>query len=552
MPEDTTTDQVATSEPAPNGAGAAEPAPEPPAAPVPDHSIAGRLKSLEENKAHARQPGSERSVQSHRAKGKMLARERIDYLLDEGSFQELDLLVRHRSHGMGLERSRPFTDGVITGFGTIDGRRVCVFSQDFTVYGGALGEAHAEKIHKLMDLAVSTGVPLVGLNDGGGARIQEGVVALHSYGGIFYRNVLASGVVPQISVILGPCAGGAVYSPAMTDFIFMVHETSHMFITGPDVVKTVTGEEVTLEQLGGAMSHATRSGVATFVAADEKSCLDDVRYLLSYLPANNLETPPSTERPDDAEAQVPELREIVPPNSNQPYDMRKVIGLVVDDGEYLEYFPHWAMSLTCGFARVGGRAVGIVGNQPAVLAGVLDIDSSEKGARFVRTCDAFNIPLITFVDVPGFMPGTDQEYGGIIRHGAKLLYAYCEATVPRIQIITRKAYGGAYVVMDSKSIGTDFAFAWPSAELAVMGPQGAVEIVYRRELADSADPVARRAELVEEYTERYANPYVAAERGYVDDVIDPADTRRTIVRSLDLLASKREELPRRKHGNVPL
>ncbi|MGH9297638.1 MAG: acyl-CoA carboxylase subunit beta [Acidimicrobiales bacterium] len=517
-----------------------------------DHSMAARLKTLSQRKGEALSPGTERSVKSQRAKGKMLARERIEYLLDEDSFQEIDQLVRHRHTGMGLERSRPYTDGVITGFGMIDGRRVCVFSQDFTVFGGALGEAHAEKIQKLMELAIDVGVPLIGLGDSGGARIQEGVVSLHGYGGIFYRNVLASGVVPQISVILGPCAGGAVYSPAMTDFIFMVHESSHMFITGPDVVKTVTGEEVTLEQLGGAMSHATRSGVATFVAADEKSCLDEVRYLMSFLPSNNLELPPMGDRPEDADAQVPELRDIVPPSPNQPYDMRKVITAVVDEGDYFEYFPHWAGSLTCGFARIAGRVVGIVGNQPAVLAGVLDIDSSEKGARFVRTCDAFNVPLITFVDVPGFMPGTDQEYGGIIRHGAKLLYAYCESTVPRIQVITRKAYGGAYVVMDSKSIGTDFAFAWPSAELAVMGPQGAVEIVYRRELADSGDPAARRSELVEEYTERYANPYVAAERGYVDDVIDPADTRRVIVRSLDLLASKREELPRRKHGNMPL
>ncbi len=517
-----------------------------------DHSMAARLRTLEERKEQARNPGTDRAVQSQRAKGKMLARERIEYLLDEGSFQEIDLLVRHRFTGMGLERSRPWTDGVITGFGTIDGRRVCVFSQDFTVFGGALGEAHAEKIQKLLELAVDVGVPVIGLGDSGGARIQEGVVSLHGYGGIFFRNVLASGVVPQISVILGPCAGGAVYSPAMTDFIFMVHETSHMFITGPDVVKTVTGESVSLEQLGGAMSHATRSGVATFVAADEQACLDDVRYLLSFLPSNNLEVPPMAERPLDAEDEVPELRDVVPPSPNQPYDMRKVISLVVDDGEYFEYFPHWAGSITCGFARIAGRVVGIVGNQPAVLAGVLDIDSSEKAARFVRTCDAFNIPLVTFVDVPGFMPGTDQEYGGIIRHGAKLLYAYCEATVPRVQVITRKAYGGAYVVMDSKSIGTDFAFAWPSAELAVMGPQGAVEIVYRRELADSPDAVARRSELVEEYTERYANPYVAAERGFVDDVIDPADTRKVLTRSLELLASKREELPRRKHGNIPL
>jgi acetyl-CoA carboxylase carboxyltransferase component len=516
------------------------------------HDMAPRLKALEDRQAEARNAGTARAVQAHQAKGKMTARERLEYLLDEGSFQELDLLVRHRSHGMGLEKTRPYTDGVITGFGNIDGRRVCVFSQDFTVFGGALGEAHAEKIHKVMDLAQSTGVPVVGLNDSGGARIQEGVVALHSYGGIFYRNVMASGVIPQISVILGPCAGGAVYSPAMTDFIFMVHETSHMFITGPDVVKTVTGEEVTLEQLGGAMSHATRSGVATFVAPDEKACLDDVRYLLSFLPANNMEEPPAVEPTDDAERLVPELRDIVPASPNQPYDMKKLINSVVDDGEYLEYFPHWAMSLTCGFARIGGKVVGIVGNQPAVLAGVLDIDSSEKGARFVRTCDAFNIPLVTFVDVPGFMPGTDQEYGGIIRHGAKLLYAYCEATVPRVQVITRKAYGGAYVVMDSKSIGTDLAYAWPSAELAVMGPQGAVEIVYRRELAESPDPATRRAELVEDYTERYANPYVAAERGIVDDVIDPAETRRVLARSLAMLASKREDLPKRKHGNVPL
>jgi acetyl-CoA carboxylase carboxyltransferase component len=511
-----------------------------------------KLSELAQRQDEAQNAGSARSVRSHRAKGKMTARERIDYLLDEGTFHELDMLVRHRAHGMGLERTRPYTDGVITGFGTIDRRRVCVFSQDFAVFGGALGEAHAEKIHKVMDLAVATGVPVIGLNDSGGARIQEGVVSLHSYGGIFRRNVLASGVVPQISVILGPCAGGAVYSPAMTDFIFMVHETSHMFITGPDVVKTVTGEEVTLEQLGGATSHATRSGVATFVASDEKSCLDDVRYLLSFLPSNNLEEPPASESADDPARLVEELRDIVPSSPNQPYDMKKVIAAVVDDGEYLEYFPRWAMSLTCGFARIGGMVVGVVGNQPAVLAGVLDISSSEKGARFVRTCDAFNIPLVTFVDVPGFMPGTDQEYGGIIRHGAKLLYAYCEATVPRIQVITRKAYGGAYVVMDSKSIGTDLAFAWPSAELAVMGPQGAVEIVYRRELADSGDPSTRRAELVEEYVERYANPYVAAERGYVDAVIDPAETRRALRQGLEMLASKREDLPKRKHGNVPL
>jgi acetyl-CoA carboxylase carboxyltransferase component len=516
-----------------------------------DHSMAERLDQLASRREQALHAGSERAVERQHARGKMTARERIDYLLDEGSFQELDMLARSRMPGLSDEQ-RPYTDGVVTGFGTVDGRRVCVFSQDPTVNGGSLGEVFGEKVHKVMDLAASIGVPMVGINDGGGARVQEGVVGLHFYGGIFRRNVASSGVVPQISVVLGSCAGGAVYSPAITDFVFMVQGTSHMFITGPDVVKTVTGEDVTLEELGGAMSHATKSGVATFVAPDEKACLDDVRYLLSYLPSNNLEEPPPTVSGDDPDRGTPELVDLMPPSPNQPYDMKKVIAAVVDDGDYLEVHAHWAMSITCGFARLDGRVVGIVGNQPAVLAGVLDIDSSEKAARFVRTCDAFNIPLVTFVDVPGFMPGTDQEYGGIIRHGAKLLYAYCEATVPRIQVITRKAYGGAYVVMNSKSIGADLAYAWPSAELAVMGPQGAVEIVYRRDLAEASDPVARRAELVEEYTERYATPYIAAERGYVDDVISPADTRRVLVRSLAMLASKREELPRRKHGNVPL
>ena len=511
-----------------------------------------RLAALKSRKEEALHAGSAHAVERQHAKGKMTARERIEHLLDEGSFCELDMLARHRAHGMGLEHKRPYTDGVITGHGTVEGRRVCVFSQDFTVFGGALGEVFAEKIHKIMDLAASIGVPMIGLNDGAGARIQEGVVSLHSYGGIFHRNVEASGVIPQISVVMGPCAGGAVYSPAMTDFVFMVNGSSHMFITGPEVVKTVTGEDVTLEELGGAMTHATKSGVATFVAPDERTCLEEVRYLLSFLPSNNLEEPPSVVTDDDPDRGAPELVDLMPSSPNQPYDMKQVITSVVDEGEYLEVHPHWAMNITCGFARMEGRVVGLVGNQPAVLAGVLDIDSAEKAARFVRTCDAFNIPLITFVDVPGFMPGTDQEHGGIIRHGAKLLYAYCEATVPRIQVITRKAYGGAYVVMNSKSIGADLAFAWPSAELAVMGPQGAVEIVYRRELAEAADPVARRAELVEKYTERYANPYVAAERGYVDDVIDPSQTRRVLVRSLRLLASKREELPRRKHGNVPL
>ncbi|MEY3588609.1 MAG: hypothetical protein RJA47_1205 [Actinomycetota bacterium] len=510
-----------------------------------------KIDDLRSRQQEALNAGSPRSVERHKGKGKMLARERIDYLLDPGSFHELDMLARHRAHAAGLEE-RPYTDGVITGWGTVEGRKVFVFSQDFTVFGGALGEVFAEKIHKLMDLALKVGAPVVGLNDGAGARIQEGVVSLASYGGIFHRNVQSSGVIPQISVILGPCAGGAVYSPAMTDFIFMVKETSHMFITGPDVVKTVTGEDVTLEELGGAMSHSSKSGVATFMSNDEQSCLDDVRFLLSFLPTNNLEEPPAVETADDPERSCDMLRDILPVSPNQPYDMKKVIREVVDDGEFFEYFPHWAKSIVCGFSRVDGMTVGVVGNQPMAFAGVLDIESSEKAARFVRTCDAFNIPLLTFVDVPGFLPGVNQEHEGIIRHGAKLLYAFCEATVPRIQIITRKAYGGAYVVMNSKSIGADLAYAWPTAELAVMGPQGAVEIVYKRELQQAADPVARRAELITEYTEKYANPYAAAERGYVDDVIDPADTRKKVVAGLRLLRTKREELPRRKHGNMPL
>jgi acetyl-CoA carboxylase carboxyltransferase component len=514
-------------------------------------SIADKITELEQRKEQARSAGSPRAIERQHEKGKLLARERLELLLDPGSFHELDLLARHRAHAAGLEE-RPYTDGVVTGWGTIDDRKVFVYSQDFTVFGGALGEVFAEKIHKLMDLALKTGAPVIGLNDGAGARIQEGVVSLASYGGIFWRNVQSSGVIPQISVVLGPCAGGAVYSPAMTDFIFMVRETSHMFITGPDVVKTVTGEDVTLEELGGAASHASKSGVATFVSADEKSCLADVRYLLGFLPQNNLGEAPRVESEDDQLRVCESLRTILPASSNLPYDMKKVIAEVVDNGDFFEYFPNWAKSIVCGFSRIDGHSVGIVGNQPMVLAGVLDIESSEKAARFVRTCDAFNIPIVTFVDVPGFLPGVDQEYGGIIRHGAKLLYAYCEATVPRIQVITRKAYGGAYVVMNSKSIGADLAYAWPSAELAVMGPQGAVEIVYRRELQQAADPAARRAQLVAEYTEKYANPYLAAERGFVDDVIDPAETRIKLVEGLRVLRTKHDEVPQRKHGNIPL
>tara|TARA_B100000676_G_scaffold302517_1_gene351601 strand:+ start:757 stop:2313 length:1557 start_codon:yes stop_codon:yes gene_type:complete len=516
-----------------------------------DYSMAERIDDLRRRKEEAINAGSERAVERQHEKGKLLARERIDYLLDPGSFHELDMLVRHRAHESGIEE-RPYTDGVITGWGTIDGRKVFLFAQDFTVFGGALGEVFAEKIHKIMDLSLSVGAPLIGLNDGAGARIQEGVVGLDGYGGIFWRNVQASGVVPQISVILGPCAGGAVYSPAMTDFIFMVREKSHMFITGPDVVKTVTGEEVTLEELGGASSHSTKSGVATFVCEDEKQVLDEVKNLLSYLPSNNLSEVPSFETNDERERLCSELDDLLPESSNQPYEMREIIQTVVDDGEFLEYHSSWATNIVCGFARLNGRSVGIVGNQPMRFAGVLDIQASEKAARFVRTCDAFNIPLITFVDVPGFLPGVDQEYGGIIRHGAKLLYAYCEATVPRIQLITRKAYGGAYVVMDSKSVGSDLSLAWPTAELAVMGPQGAVEIIYRRELEEDKNPELKRNELVEDYLERFANPYVAAERGFVDDVIEPAETRKRLIDGLEMLASKRTEAPRRKHGNIPL
>jgi len=514
--------------------------------------MSDRLADLNARKAQARVAGGEKAIERHTARGKMTARERVEYLLDEDSFHELDMLNRHGASGMGLEDSRPYTDGVITGFGTIDGRKVCVYSQDFTVFGGALGETHGAKIHKIMDMATTMGLPIIGLNDGAGARIQEGVGALNAYGGIFHRNAKASGVVPQISVILGPCAGGAVYSPALTDFIFMVKDTSHMFITGPDVVKTVTGEDVTLEELGGAQTHATKSGVANFVMPDEKSVLDEVRYLMSFLPSNNMEEPPRILSGDDPERLCENLRDLLPESSNQPYDMKKVITAVVDDGDYLEVHATYAQQITCGFARIDGYTVGLVSNQPQILAGVLDIDSSEKAARFVRTCDAFNIPIVTFVDVPGFMPGVDQEYRGIIRHGAKLLYAFCEATVPRISIITRKAYGGAYVVMNSKSIGADLAYAWPTAELAVMGASGAVEIVHRRDLTGADDPASLRTSLIDEYEERYATPYIAAERGFIDDVIDPADTRRVLSYSLDLLRGKREELPKRKHGNVPL
>ena len=516
-----------------------------------DPSMSDRLDELNRRRDEAFHAGSEEAVVRQHERGKMTARERVEYLLDEHSFVELDLLARHRAEDAGLDE-RPYTDGVITGWGTVGGRQVFVFSQDFTVFGGSLGEVFAEKVHKIMDMARRAGAPCVGLNDGAGARIQEGVVSLDSYAGIFRRNTQSSGVIPQISVVMGPCAGGAVYSPALTDFVFMVDGTSYMFITGPDVVRAVTGEDVSLEELGGAMTHATRSGAAHFVSPDDKACLDDVRRLLSFLPQSNRDEPPWVQPADDPNRLAPELATVVPDDSSQPYDMLRVITAVVDDGEFHEYSKLWAKNLVCGFARIDGHPVGIVANQPAVLAGVLDIDSSEKGARFVRTCDAFNIPLLTFVDVPGFLPGPDQEHGGIIRHGSKLLYAFCEATVPRIQVVTRKAYGGAYVVMNSKSIGADLAFGWPTAELAVMGPDGAVEVIHRRELEHAADPAARRAELVAEYSAEHASPWLAAERGYLDDVIDPATTRPLVAKGLAMLRSKRDELPSRKHGNVPL
>ncbi len=515
-----------------------------------EHPIRERVEDLLARREQAMTPGSQRSIDRQHDRGKMLARERIEYLLDEGSFHELDMLARHRAED-ALEE-HPYGDGVITGWGTVDGRKIFVFSQDFTVFGGALGEVFAEKIHKLMDMALKVGAPVIGLNDGAGARIQEGVVSLASYGGIFYRNVKASGVTPQISVIMGPCAGGAVYSPVMTDFIFMVDQTSYMFITGPDVVKQVTGEEVSQQDLGGARVHTGTSGVAQFISADDRSCLDDVKFLLSFLPSNNLEEAPAEPTADPVDRRCEELYDLIPSSPNQPYDMREVIRSVADDGEFLEYGSGWALAITCGFMRLNGQSIGVVGNQPAMFAGVLDIESSSKAARFVRTCDSFNIPLVTFVDVPGFLPGVDQEHGGIIRHGAKLLYAYCEATVPRISVITRKAYGGAYVVMDSKSIGSDLTYAFPSAELAVMGAQGAVEIVHRRALQESDDPEALRAELVEEYEEEHLNPWEATNRGYIDAVIDPAETRSKLIAGMEVLRSKREELPNRKHGNIPL
>jgi len=518
----------------------------------PADTTAAKLARLAQLRDAAEHQGDEHAVARQRERGKLLARERIEKLLDPGSFVELDRYVRHRNPHFGMMERRPWGDAVVTGYGTVLGRKVFVFSQDFTVFGGTLSEAFAEKICKVMDLALRFGCPVVGINDSGGARIQEGVVSLGGYAEIFWRNVQASGVVPQISLVMGPCAGGAVYSPAMTDFVLMTEATSYMFITGPEVVKTVTGEEVTFEELGGASTHASKSGVAHFTAPDEGAVLEDARYLLSFLPQNNLEPPPYAEPADPAEREDETLDSIVPDNPNKPYDIRDVVVRVVDDGDFLEVQRSWAENIVCGFARLGGHSVGIVANNPRALAGTLDIDSSVKGARFVRTCDAFNVPLVTFVDVPGFLPGTAQEWGGIIRHGAKLLYAYCEATVPKIALITRKAYGGAYDVMSSKHIRADFNFAWPTAEVAVMGPEGAVNIVFRKELEQSDDAEARRAELIQDYKDQFANPFAAAERGYIDDVIEPRRTRPVLIGALETALDKREPTPARKHGNIPL
>jgi propionyl-CoA carboxylase beta chain len=521
------------------------------------HTTAGQIADLQRRRDEAVHAGSERAVERQHAKGKMTARERIERLLDPGSFTELDELARHRATAFGVAANRPYGDGVVTGFGLVDGRPVCVYSQDFTVFGGSLGEVYGEKIVKVMDHAMKTGCPVIGINDGGGARIQEGVVALGLFAEIFRRNVLASGVVPQISLIMGPCAGGAVYSPAITDFTLMVEGTSHMFITGPDVIKTVTGEEVSFEELGGAHAHNVKSGVAHYQAKDEDDCLDFAREVLSYLPSNNLDDPPVYGTGPDEEvlaitATDAELDTAIPDSPNQPYDMHNVIEHVLDAGEFLEIHAGFARNIVVGFGRVDGRSVGVVANQPMHFAGTLDIDASEKAARFVRTCDAFNIPVLTFVDVPGFLPGTGQEWGGIIRRGAKLIYAYAEATVPKVTVITRKAYGGAYDVMGSKHLGGDVNLAWPSAQIAVMGAQGAVNILYRRELAAAVDPDALRAKLITDYEDALANPYSAAERGYVDAVIRPAETRSQVVRALRALRNKRQTLPPKKHGNIPL
>jgi len=511
-----------------------------------------RLEELRRRHKAAEQGGGEARQEQQHEEGKRSARERIELLLDEGSFEEIDKLVTHRCRDFGMEEQTVPGDGFITGWGSIDGRLIYVFAQDFTVFGGSLSEANAQKICKVMDLALKNGAPIIGLNDSGGARIQEGVLSLGGYADIFLRNTLASGVIPQISAIMGPCAGGAVYSPAITDFVFMVEGTSYMFVTGPEVIKTVTHEDVTKEKLGGSMTHNSVSGVGHFLAHDDAECLRMIRELVSYLPQNNRDDPPRREASDPADRMDVELDRLVPEESNQPYDIKDVIRRVVDDGNFFEVHEHFAQNLAIGFARLDGRPVGVVANQPAYLAGCLDINSSVKGARFVRFCDAFNIPILTFEDVPGFLPGTEQEFGGIIRHGAKLLFAYAEATVPKITVITRKAYGGAYCVMGSKHIRTDINFAWPTAEIAVMGAEGAVNIVYRRELGASGDGDDLRRQKVAEFRERFANPFIAAERGFIDDVIEPRETRPRVIRALRMLENKVDTMPRKKHGNIPL
>jgi acetyl-CoA carboxylase carboxyltransferase component len=510
------------------------------------------VEELRQLRAQSQLGGGDERIAKQKSAGKMTARERIDLLLDKGSFREIDAFVLHRETNFDMMENRILGDSVVTGWGTIDGRLVYVFSQDFTVFGGSLSQVHAEKVCKIMDMAMRNGAPVIGINDSGGARIQEGVVSLGGYADIFLRNTLASGVVPQISAIMGPCAGGAVYSPALTDFIFMVKNTSHMFITGPDVVKTVTGEDVTFEELGGAMTHNQISGVAHMAANSEADCLYLIREMFSYLPSNNMEDPPFTPDKDDPLRTEAALDSLIPDNPNKPYDIKDAIHMIVDNGDFYEIHEHFAQNIVVGFARLGGYSVGIVANQPMVLAGVLDIDASEKAGRFVRFCDCFNIPLIVFEDVPGFLPGIDQEHGGIIRHGAKLLYAFCEATVPKITVATRKAYGGAYCVMNSKHIRADLNLAWPTAEIAVMGPDGAVNIIFRRELAEADNPDTRKTELVEDYRERFANPYAAARRGYIDDVIEPSQTRPRLINALNMLQNKRDNNPPKKHGNIPL
>jgi len=508
-----------------------------------------RLRELREESAA---PDNQRAVDRQHDAGKLTARERVQLLLDKGSFQEIDPFVQHHETAFGIDAKRPLGDAVVTGWGTVDGRNVFVFAEDFTRFGGSLGEVVADKICKVMDLAMDTGTPIIGLKDSGGARIQEGVLGLNGYGRIFERNVRASGVIPQISVIMGPCAGGAVYSPALTDFVYQVEGTSHLFITGPDVIKTVTGEEVSMDDLGGAHAHASKSGVTHFVAANDREALEEIRFMLSFLPSNNMEVPPFFTPIDPHDRMDELLTTIVPDSANQPYDVVNVIESIVDDGEFYEVHEHFAGNIVIGLARLDGYTVGIVANQPAILAGTLDIDASVKGARFVRFCDAFNIPLVTLVDVPGFLPGVGQEHEGIIRHGAKLLYAFSEATVPRVTVILRKAYGGAFLVMNSRAVRADVVFAWPSAEIAVMGAQGAVNVIHRRTLAAADDPEVARAELVDDYEQRFNNPYVAAEYGLVDDVIEPRETRPRLIRSMEMLRNKRENLPPKKHGNIPL